>query len=36
MEIFLLFDSHKIADSLEQDILKLSNIHTVNIHINPI
>lgn len=30
------FDSHKIADSLEQDILKLSNIHTVNIHINPI
>lgn len=30
------FESHKIADNLEQDILKLDNIHTVNIHINPI
>ena len=30
------FDSHKIADDLEQDILKLENIHTVNIHINPV
>lgn len=30
------FESHKIADNLEQDILKLENIHTVNIHINPV
>jgi len=30
------FDSHKIADNLEQDILKLENIHTVHIHINPV
>lgn len=30
------FDSHKIVDDLEQDILKLDNIHAVNIHINPI
>ena len=30
------FDSHKIADDLEQDILKLENIHMVNIHINPV
>lgn len=30
------FSSHKIADDLEKDILKLENVHTVNIHINPI
>ena len=30
------FDSHKIVDDLEQDILKLDNIHAVHIHINPI
>ena len=30
------FESHKIADNLEQDILTLENIHTVNIHINPV
>lgn len=30
------FESHKVADSLEKDILKLDNIHAVHIHINPI
>ena len=30
------FDSHKIADNLEKEILKLSNVHAVHIHINPI
>lgn len=30
------FESHKIVDDLEQDILKLDNIHAVHIHINPI
>lgn len=30
------FDSHKIADDLEKEILKLDKIQEVNIHINPI
>lgn len=30
------FESHTIADKLEKEILKLDNIHAVNIHINPI
>ena len=30
------FESHKIADNLEKEILKLDNIHAVHIHINPI
>ena len=30
------FDSHKIADNLEKEILKLNNVHAVHIHINPI
>ena len=30
------FESHKIADDLEKEILKLDNIHAVHIHINPI
>jgi len=30
------FESHKIADRLEQDILNLENIHTVHIHIHPV
>ena len=30
------FDSHKIADDLEKEILKLDKIYEVNIHINPI
>ena len=30
------FESHKIADNLEKEILKLDKIHTVHIHINPI
>ena len=30
------FESHKVADSLEKQILKLDNIHAVHIHINPI
>ena len=30
------FESHNIADSLEQDILKLGSISKVIIHVNPI
>ncbi len=30
------FDSHKLADSLEQDITNLENIHKTIIHVNPI
>lgn len=30
------FDSHKLADSLEQDIKNLDNIADVIIHVNPI
>lgn len=30
------FDSHKLADNLEQDIKKLDNIFDVIIHVNPI
>lgn len=30
------FDSHKIADELEHEILKLEKVQAVNIHINPI
>lgn len=30
------FESHKIADDLEKEILKLDKVHAVHIHINPI
>ena len=30
------FDSHKLADNLEQDIKRLDNIFDVIIHVNPV
>jgi len=30
------FDSHSLADSLEEDIKKLDNVTRVIIHVNPV